>query len=560
MKVTNQLLLYVIVPLFCSCGTNKENTIPDANGLDRTVRADSRIQDKWIELIDQESIPGTDIPDAQFEVSDLVMSEIVDSNHDDIYVDSNLTDNPAEVDLLLDSDESSEVPCSGGPAPVRALSIGGDSDELVTALVGMADGGVLLAISSRSEELWIGDDPAVGTGCTDSVECVDAVLVRLDGEGEVLWSQRIGGSGRERVVTLDEVANGDILVAGHYSSSNLQLGVTELTPAGQQDGFIARFSSAGEVLWAMGVGGAGDDGVSVITTGDSGSFYVGGWFRSDVMVLDGVELVVADKNCVLLECGDLFLGHLSEVGELLWLQRYGGIQGERFIALERATDGSLLAGGYHGSWEIDFGGGPLDLGETICGPMFGCADAFTAHLSDSGEHLQSQGFGGDLLDYLRDLSLDNSGNVLLAGVFTSSDIDFGGGPLPNIGDEQGFAAGLTQELGYLWSTAFDAEPLAILPSTSGVLVVGRLQVWHKGLADCIPPRFGGDDIFLAALDGVGEHLWTGTFGGEGDDVASHAVSISERFAVAGFWSGGPLSFGASSLANKGARDVFLTLF
>src|SRR5690606_35656330 len=58
-----------------------------------------------------------------------------------------------------------------------------------------------------------------------------------------------------------------------------QPGETSLTTAGRVDLSIAKYDAAGQLLWARGAGGAGDDIVEIIETDADGNVYLAGTSR-----------------------------------------------------------------------------------------------------------------------------------------------------------------------------------------------------------------------------------------------------------------------------------------
>ena len=58
---------------------------------------------------------------------------------------------------------------------------------------------------------------------------------------------------------------------------------------------------------------------------------------------------------------------------------------------------------------MDFGGGPIEAA--------GTSDGFMVRLDDEGRHVWSRWFGGELIQFPGDLTLDSSGNPVITGSF-----------------------------------------------------------------------------------------------------------------------------------------------
>lgn len=107
-------------------------------------------------------------------------------------------------------------------------------------------------------------------------------FVKYDSTGNVLWAKQEDGCGAS--VATD--ASGNLYSAGGFSSSSTTFGSTTLVNAGfgppdyWQDVVIVKYDSAGNVLWALGAGGALGDVAQSVATDASGSLLVAGYFIS----------------------------------------------------------------------------------------------------------------------------------------------------------------------------------------------------------------------------------------------------------------------------------------
>lgn len=95
--------------------------------------------------------------------------------------------------------------------------------------------------------------------------------------GDVVWSVRVQGS--EKVVGYSIVvdAMGSSYVTGVFEGI-LMYGTEQLKSVGGQDVFVMKLDTYGNVLWAMAVGGAGQDSGNSIVVDSSGDMYVTGSF------------------------------------------------------------------------------------------------------------------------------------------------------------------------------------------------------------------------------------------------------------------------------------------
>src|SRR5690606_30885679 len=158
--------------------------------------------------------------------------------------------------------------------------------------------------------------------------------------------------------------NGDIYITSMYTGS-VNFDGTVLNSVGNNDVFLAKYNSTGQVLWVRSIGGSGDDEASAIATDKQGNVFIGGAFKNDIL-LDNVTLTsVGDK--------DIFLAKYSATGDLQWAKSAGGqykeeigISGIGSGGLATDKEGNLLVTGMFSG----YGGSP---------PIYGTAtfDNFT---------------------------------------------------------------------------------------------------------------------------------------------------------------------------------------
>jgi hypothetical protein len=88
----------------------------------------------------------------------------------------------------------------------------------------------------------------------------DAYVVKLGGDGAVLWLRTFVGQGYQRAVALSESSDGSVTVAGEFAGT-ADLGGLVKTAVGAIDVFVAHLSPKGEVEWVETFGSPGIDSV-----------------------------------------------------------------------------------------------------------------------------------------------------------------------------------------------------------------------------------------------------------------------------------------------------------
>lgn len=105
----------------------------------------------------------------------------------------------------------------------------------------------------------------------------DSYLVKLDGDGQVLWAKHAGGSGTDQGTDLHATAQGDIVEIGFFHDV-AQFAGQSITASGLSDVYVVKYDGNGNVLWASGYGGSGNEYAYGVTEDAEGNIYLTGVF------------------------------------------------------------------------------------------------------------------------------------------------------------------------------------------------------------------------------------------------------------------------------------------
>ena len=198
-------------------------------------------------------------------------------------------------------------------------------------------------------------------------------------------------------------------------------------------------------------------------------------------------------------------------------------------------------------------------------------DLFVARFAESDNSVVwSKALGnGDKGDLMKAMALDSGGDIVISGHSDSTTINFGGGPIPRVSTGTGtdiFLAKLRNPDGdHRWSQRFG--PLGLLSalavdSKDNIILVGT----SYGAVN-----FGGDDtrvadletgMFIAKLNGDGEHVWSKSLGGGTlSQLSSVAIGPDDAIVVGG-WFDEEISLGTVTLepANSDTGSLLVAQF
>ncbi len=105
----------------------------------------------------------------------------------------------------------------------------------------------------------------------------DIFIAKYDKNGNCLWAKNAGGIDYDQGLSISTDANGNCYVTGKFIGT-AKFETKELTSAGANDIFIAKYDVDGNCLWAKSAGGTDDDGGTGILADGNGNCYITGVF------------------------------------------------------------------------------------------------------------------------------------------------------------------------------------------------------------------------------------------------------------------------------------------
>ena len=268
-----------------------------------------------------------------------------------------------------------------------AVIVGGFQRTAHTA--GENDDALAVKIDAEGEVLWsttLGSDSAADraygvasdgaggvylTGYTSgalpgatSAGDKDVLVAHIDADGAVDWAQQFGSPGEDKGFAAVASADGGVYVAGTAGGA-----LPGLTSAGGYDGWVGKFAADGTREWLAPVGSAETDQVSALVATDNG-VAAAGFAGAAISTGAGDATSAGDK--------DAFVASFDDDGSETWMTQYGTSGDDRAAALTRDAAGRLFAVG-HTSGALAGGSGGVDV--------------FTSTLSPSGEIVEHTQFG-----------------------------------------------------------------------------------------------------------------------------------------------------------------------
>ena len=359
-----------------------------------------------------------------------------------------------------------------------------------------------------------------------------------------LWSKQFGDENQQILPSVAVDAAGNTIVAGFFEGT-VDFGGGALTSAGEYDIFIAKFGSDGSHLWSMRFGDEAEQTAMSVAVDASGNVLVAGHFEGTVD-FGGGALTSAGYI-------DIFVAKFGSDGAHQWSMQFGdwAIQWATSVAVD-ASGNVIIAGTFTST--VDFGGGTL----TSAGDQ----DIFVAKFGTDGAHLWSKRFGDEAIQRVGSVTVDASGNVIIAGSFKGA-VDFDGGTLTSAGDWDIYVATFGSDGAHQWSKRFGDGAIqyaknAAVDASGNVIIAGDFE----GAVN-----FGGGTLTSAGeLDGYvakfgsdGAHQWSKRFGDGASQNANFVAAddLGNVIIAGGFESA--VNFGGGGLTSAGDRDIYVAM-
>jgi len=196
------------------------------------------------------------------------------------------------------------------PGLLWSRTFGGDLEERCQSVVECSDGGYVLAGLTRS----------YGAGGTD------VWMVKIDANGDSLWSRTFGGQGDDECASVQRASDGGYVLGG----STFSFGV------GNWDFWLIKTDADGNSLWSRTYGRIYTDICQSVQQTTDGGYILAGYSGPILGANDEFWMVKTDSD-----------------GDSLWSRTFGGPQNDYCYSVQQTSDGGYILAGELKSLESD---------------------------------------------------------------------------------------------------------------------------------------------------------------------------------------------------------------
>ncbi|MBL7962306.1 MAG: T9SS type A sorting domain-containing protein [Flavobacteriales bacterium] len=254
-----------------------------------------------------------------------------------------------------------------------------------------------MIIRDDADGFWLlGSSGSIGGQVTSNHGSSDVWLIRINNSGDLIWQQSYGGSGFDRGIDLVRTVDAGLLVASVTNSNDGDVSVI----FGGFDIWILKLSATGSIDWQQTFGGSDSDTPqNVLITADNGCIITAQTLSTDGHVSQSFGSF------------DYWLLRLDNSGNLLWERSYGGSQGDSLPFTKMTSTSDLLVAGTSGSSDGDVSSNA------------GAGDIWVVKLAGNGDILWERSYGGSAQDFGGKCDIAVDGGLLFTSTSLSTDGD-----------------------------------------------------------------------------------------------------------------------------------------
>jgi hypothetical protein len=380
----------------------------------------------------------------------------------------------------------------------------------------------------------------------------DIFLAKYTSTGDLLWVKLAGGVGDDASAAVVLDGNSNAYIVGSYRNSATFDTIT-LTSVGNDDGFIAKYTSSGNAIWAKTFGSTSQDVANALAIDGAGNLLVGG-FHSGTTNFAGTSTSLTTNGN-----SDLLIAKYNQSGALLWAKGGGSAGYDFAFSIGADQNNNVYACG-----EVK---GVGTFG-SVSSTHSAAADAILVKFDASGNPQYANAYGSAGDDKAMFLDVDGNGNVYMVGTFSNT-VSFGTNSILSAGITDGYLVKITGANGSVqWVKQQGGVSQDI---TSGVDIGTNGEIFITGSFGGTAnfetqslTSLGSQDIFVAIYSSTGILNVARRYGGPLDDAARGIYAIIPNNTYISGYFNTTASFGGFDVNTKvqplppnGNWDVFI---
>jgi hypothetical protein len=336
----------------------------------------------------------------------------------------------------------------------------------------------------------------------------EGYVAKYTADGSLVWGTFLGGKYQEAVSDVAVDAANNIIVMGETTSSDLPgLDILNSTYNGKIDVFVTKYTSSGSLLWSIYVGNTEND------------------YGSGVAVDSQDNIIVGGFNYNL---GKIFLIKFSANGTLVWSTYVGGTDDDigRGVAVD--SQDNIVLVGYTSSSDFPIVNANASLPCSSGG--------FIMKFAPNGTLVWSTIVGPDCGAKVDDVAIDSQDDMVIVGSYRS--IVF----VTKCYTNQSLAWEVSLGERYMYSrlsVSLDSQDNVLLAGATDDPTFPTVNAYDSTFASSTDARYPTIDAFVVKLTSLGTLTWSTFLGGGGWDEGNAVIAdTQDNIIVTGSTAGG----------------------
>ncbi|MBC8048105.1 MAG: hypothetical protein H7Y00_15005, partial [Fimbriimonadaceae bacterium] len=233
---------------------------------------------------------------------------------------------------------------------------------------------------------------------------------------EINWAKKIHGVNDEFITDIVTDAEGNLYIIGKFYSPAIELdyAIIENTNTTTSDIFLAKYNTEGLLQWVTSIGGYYSETPTDMSIDSKGNISLSGYTYSDEINFGAFNFITDESS------GNEFLAQYASDGTFRWVKIFDFQANEFVNCITTDHDDNIYACGMYQTYEDE-----LIFEDTTLQINSISQDIFIAKYRNDGNFIRVkliQGQGYD--DVPLECEIDESGNLILSGIFSGHDITF----------------------------------------------------------------------------------------------------------------------------------------
>ena len=386
------------------------------------------------------------------------------------------------------------------------------------------------------------------------------------------WAKGIQGNGFKSSNDIKVDDAGNVFIVGVFkgiADFDPDTTISNLTSAGNDDIFIAKYTNNGNLIWCKRMGGANQDAAVKMAVDTIGNIYITGYFNGTVDFNPNAGI----NNLTAIGGRNTFVCKLDDNGNYVWAKKFTNAYNQAYSMDCDASGNTYITGEFLATVDFDPSAAILNL--TSQGFA---SDMFIVKINNQGNLIWVKAIVGDNNEFSTDIKVDQNGNVYSCGLFYgTADFDPSAATL-NLSSTKAsttdmFITKFDLNGNLLWAKSFgdsldDTGYRLAIDTTGNIYCVG----WFYGTINfdqgasnfSISTDQGNRNGFILKLDEIGNFVWANGIIGPGEVITFDITldSLSKIYIT------GNLTYTADfdpsaanyNLYSEGGADLFIAKY